>query len=261
MMHALTVASLAAWAAGAALAQPAFEVASVKPSAAAAEAPIGLFTYPGGRIAATQCTLKTLIGDAYSIEPYRILGGPRWAGEDRFDIEARPPVSSEASHWAPESPKTPPSQEMRLMLQTLLADRFRLQVHTQTIKESVYALVVAKGGHKLKPPDTTQQPFVSFGRTGSPDREAASYVLTGQNVTMTLFAARLANVLYRPVLDQTGLSGSYDFKVEYAADDTPSETASPLFRALQDQLGLKLETRPGPVDLLVIDHAEKPRPN
>jgi len=260
-MRLLTLAPLAALAACTALGQPAFEVASVKPSPAVSGAPIGLFTYPGGRIAASNCTLKMLIEEAYNLQDYQILGGPYWAGEDRYDIEARPPATAEASHWTPESPKTPPSPELRQMLQSLLADRFRLKAHTQTIEKSVYALVMTKGGARLKQPDTTQQPFVSFGRTGSPDREAASYVLTGRNVTMGLFTARLAAVLYRPVLDQTGLAGSFDFQVEYAADDAASGTASPLFQALQDQLGLKLETRPGPVELLLVDHAEKPRAN
>ena len=257
-MRFLTLAPLAAWAACAALGQPARDVASVKPALAVPEAPAGLFTYPGGRVAATNCTLKMLIHDAYSIEPYRILGGPAWAGEDRFDIEARVPASSDASHPAPESIKTPPSPEMRSMLQSLLAEQFRLAVHPQTIRGSVYALVVAKGGVKLKPPAGAAPPLVSFGRTGSPNSEAASYVLTGRNVSMALFTARLAAVLYRPVLDQTGLSGSYDFQAEYAADDSSPDAALPLSRALEEQLGLKLETRPGPIELLMIDHAEKP---
>jgi uncharacterized protein (TIGR03435 family) len=244
-----------------AFAQPAFEVASVKPSTDR-DTVIGLFTYPGGRIVVTKFTLKMLIHDAYSLDDdQRIQGGPHWAGEDRYNLEAKPPASAEASHWVPESFKTPPNPEMRQMLQTLLADRFQLKVHMETRKESVYALVVAKGGPQLKPPDTAKQPFVSYGRTGAVEREAVSELLIGQNATMAMLAARLGPHLGRPVLDRTGLQGSFDFRVEYAGSEAQAEAAAPLFRALQDQLGLKLETQPGSVDVLVIDRAEKPSPN
>jgi uncharacterized protein (TIGR03435 family) len=105
---------------------------------------------------------------------------------------------------------------MRQMLGALLADRFALKVHTETKKDPVYALVVAKGGPKLAQPTTTEQPFVTFGRKGSIEREAVSLLLTGHNSTMAQLAARLATVLKRPVFDQTGLKGNFDFQVEYA---------------------------------------------
>jgi uncharacterized protein (TIGR03435 family) len=243
----------------AALAEPAFEVASVKPSSERDQV-IGLCTYPGGRITVTNYTLKMLIHDAYNLEDHQIPGGPHWAGEDRYNIEAKPPATSDASHWVPESFKTPPNPEQRQMLQTLLAGRFQLQAHTETKQESVYALVVSKGGAKLKPPDAAKQPFIHFGRTGSVYRESVSELLIGQNATMAMLAARLADLVSRPVLEQTGLPGSFDFRVEYGGD-TQSEAAPPLSRALQDQLGLKLETQPGSVNVLVIDRAEKPSAN
>jgi uncharacterized protein (TIGR03435 family) len=243
-VRALVVASLTV---AAAFGQPAFEVASVKPSPEISQAPIGLFTYPGGRIVATDYSLRFLIHDAYGIEPYRILGGPRWAGEDRFDIEAKPPASSESSHWVPANFKTPPNPEMRQMLQALLAERFQLQVHMETRKTSVFALVAAKGGAKLRPPaSTTFPPFVSFLPQG----------LRGQNATMDQLAERLASLLSRPVLNRTGIQGNFDFTINCPPDDNML-----LVGALPDQLGLKLKTQPGSMDVLVIDHAEKPASN
>lgn len=245
------VAGIAAVAWCVAFGQPAFEVASVKPSTER-DRIIGLFTYPGGRITVTNYTLKMLIHEAYNIEDFRILGGPRWAGEDRYNIEAKPPASSESSKWAPASIKTPPSPEMRQMLQTLLAERFQLKVHTETRKEPVYALVVAKGGPKLKEPaSTTVQPFVSFLPHG----------LSGKNATMDQLVERLARILGRPVQNRTGIQGNFDFLIDYPPDDASTDESVLLLSAIQEQLGLKLETEPGSVDVIVIDRAEKPSGN
>jgi uncharacterized protein (TIGR03435 family) len=259
-MRLLPIASLALLAACAALAQPAFEVASVKPSTDR-DTIIGLFTYPGGRVVATKYTLRMLIHDAYNLQDQRIQGGPRWAGEDQYNLEAKPPKSSESSRWVPASFKTPPNPEMRQMLQTLLADRFHLKMHTETKKESVYALVVAKGGPKLKPPDTAKEPFVGLFQKRSPYDKSISHAVRGQNATMAQLAAYLGPSMGRPVLDQTGLKGNFDFEVEYAESASRAENAAQLLGAIQDQLKLRFETQPGSVDALVIDRAEKPSPN
>jgi uncharacterized protein (TIGR03435 family) len=260
-MHPLRIANLALLMSWAVFGQPAFEIASVKPTPSEAREPIGLSTFPGGRIRATNYTLKLFIHDAYQLEMYQILGGPHWVDEDRFDVEAKLPDSSESSKWVPANFKTPPNAEMRQMLQTLLADRFQLKVHMETRPESVYVLTVAKGGPKLKPPDTTKQPFVSFGRTGARDQEAVSNLLIGQNATMAQLVERLATILKRPVSDRTNLPGHFDFKIEYAGVDEQLGAAPPLSGALQEQAGLKLETQPGSVEVLVIDRAEKPSGN
>lgn len=233
--------------------KPVFEVASVKPSPPqGGPMGIGLYTYPGGRILATSETLRQLIHDAYNLDTYRILGGPRWVDEDRFDIEVKPPASSDSSKWAPANFKSPPNPEMRQMLQTLLAERFQLKVHTETRKEPVYALVVAKGGPKLKPPaSTTAQPFVSFLPHG----------LSGQNATIDQLVERMARILRRPVLNQTGVQGNFDFLIDYPPDDAATDETVLLLGAIQDQIGLKLETQPGSVDVAVIDGAEKPSGN
>jgi uncharacterized protein (TIGR03435 family) len=231
---------------------PTFEVVSVKPTPSVSRDSIGLHTYPGGRIRATKLTLKLLILYAYDMEMYRILGGPHWTDEDRFDVEAKPPASSESSKWVPASFKTPPNLEMRQMLQTLLADRFQLKVHTETKKEQVYALVAAKGGPKLKQPKSTaDQPFVSFLPHG----------LSGQNATLDQLVERLVTVLSRPVLNHTGIEGHFDFLIDYPPDDAGTDRTVLLLSAIQDQIGLRLETQPGSVEVLVIDHAEKPSAN
>jgi uncharacterized protein (TIGR03435 family) len=242
---------------------PAFEVVSVKPCTPEQQTQlgIGLFTYPGGRIRATNETLRQLIHDAYGVEMHQILGGPAWLDGDRWIVEAKPPESSESSKWTPASPKTPPNQEMRQMLQTLLADRFGLKVHRETKTESVYALVVAKGGPKLKPPkDPTHEPFVSTGRTGPLTAEALSQTYLGENATMDQFAYRLAQHLRRPVMNKTGIEGHFDFLIEYSGADSQT-TAPPLDRAIQDQAGLKLVTEPGSVEVVVVDGAAKPSAN
>src|SRR3954471_4442755 len=116
-------------------APPAFEVASIKPSSEKDQV-IGMFTYPGGRLTATNYRLKMLIHEAYGIEDYLIIGGPAWTGTDRFNVEARPPASSLSSKWVPENFKTPPNTEMRQMLQSLLAERFQLKLHRELRKGS-----------------------------------------------------------------------------------------------------------------------------
>jgi len=242
---------------------PAFDVVSVKALTIEQQRqlPIALNTYPGGRIRATNYTLRQLIHDAYGVEMHQILGGPAWLDDDRWVVEAKPPESSASSKWIPESPKAAPNPEMREMLQTLLADRFALKVHREAKTESVYALVVAKGGPKLKPPkDTTQAPFVGFGRTGPMTGEALSQTFNGQNATMDQLVYRLAQHLRRPVTNKTGIEGNFDFLIEYSGADSQT-TAPPLDRAIQDQLGLRLVTEPGSVEVVVVDGAAKPTAN
>jgi uncharacterized protein (TIGR03435 family) len=202
-----------------------------------------------------------LIHDAYSVDLHQILNAPRWAAEEEFSIEAKPSASSESSKWAPANINTPPNPEMRQMLQSLLADRFGLKVHFEDRLDTIYALVVAKGGHKLKAPTLSEEPFVSFGRTGSTEQEAVSLLLRGRNATLAQLVARLTSQMKRPVLDETGLKGNFDFQVEYAAELNQAGNAPTLPRALQEQLGLKLEPRPGTRKVLVVDHAEKPSLN
>jgi uncharacterized protein (TIGR03435 family) len=254
MMRSLILAALAFSLAGQDAPRPAFEVISVKaPTPESRRMGIGLFTYAGGRIHATNYTLKQLIHDAYNLEMFRILGGPHWLDEDRFEVEAKPAASSDLAKWIPESFKSPPNAEMRLMLQTLLADRFQLKAHFETRQESIYSLVVSKGGQRLHvPADKTAQPFVSFMQNG----------LRGTNATIDQLIERIARILGRPVLNHTGIQGNFDFNIVYSPEEMANNDGSTLLlSAIQEQLGLKLETQPGSVEVLVVESAAKPSEN
>lgn len=234
----------------------AFEVASVKLSTPE-ERTIGLSTYAGGRITATNYTLQMLLEEAYSMQPFQISGGPRWMGDDRYSIEAKPPASSKSSQLKPPYPKWPPNDEQRLMLQTLLADRFHLQLHRETKEGPVYLLTVSRKELKLRPAKSADDyPWV-----GSPAGGALSGTgIAGTNITMQLLATRLTGYLRRAVIDQTGLTAAYDFKFDLPPDDSQPDAVASIFASIQG-LGLKLEAAKGPVETLVIDHAEKPTEN
>jgi uncharacterized protein (TIGR03435 family) len=217
----------------------AFEVATIKPSDPEARVPIDLRVLPGGTLTVTGYTLKLLIHDAYGLKYNQMSGGPAWTDTDRFDIAAK-------------AEGDPDHDQMMRMLQTLLADRFQLKVHREAKEGAVYALVAAKGGPKLQPAKTGEESFLRFYRTG---------VVTGQNTTMSLLADRLNDFDFgRPVLDRTGLKGNFDFKFEYGPDETKPDSGPSIFTALQE-LGLKLESQRGPVEVLVIDRATKPGGN
>jgi uncharacterized protein (TIGR03435 family) len=153
---------------------------------------------------------------------------------------------------------------MMRMLQTLLEDRFQLKVHRETREGAVYALTAVKDGKLTEAAPLNadrERAGVFMGRTGSPNASAISYWRQGRHASMAMLAARLEETLRRPVLDQTGIKGDFDFRFEYAADETnPGEFPS-LFTALQETLGLKLESTKGPVETLVVDRAEKPSGN
>ena len=201
---------------------PSFEVASVKPSNGRTGI-IGMFTYPGGGVTAVNYTLKMFIHEAYAIDDYKILNGPGWMETERFDLEAKPAASSALSAWVPANFKTPPSPQLRQMLQSLLGERFNLKLYRESKREFIYSLAVARGGPKLsEPKDATQQPFVSFLPNG----------LRGQNATMDLLVERLGAVAGRPVLDRTALKGNFDFRGDYPPDDAGTDVEVRLLGAL-----------------------------
>jgi len=148
------------------------------------------------------------------------------------------------------------------MLRTLLEDRFKVKVHRENKEGSIYALAVTKAGSKLKEPKADDQPaFVRFGRTGAVTENALTYVMWGHKASVPLIAERLSGELEKPILDRTGILGEFDFRLEYAADDAHPENGPSLFTAIQEQLGLRLESTKGPISTLVVDHAEKPSAN
>ncbi|MGO8817156.1 MAG: TIGR03435 family protein [Terriglobia bacterium] len=266
-----------------------FEVASIKPNHSG-DMRIGIMFQPG-RFTTTGATAKQLIALAYDVRDFQVTGGPSWIGSDKFDIDAKEPDG-----FSDELAKLPPDQrrgKMGLLIQSLLADRFGLKVSHATKDLPVYALVVAKGGPKLqaaKADDTN--PNGMKGPDGHPLRHGNFMrlglgELEGQSVPVTFLAQELARQLGRNVLDQTGLKGSYDFTLKWAPDPSsmammqgppgggpppgagpapdsgsPPDASGPsIFTAVQEQLGLKLESTKGPVDILIIDHVQQPSEN
>ena len=231
---------------------PAFEVATVKPTASEAREPIGWFSYPGGRLVITNCRLRQIIQLAYGVDEFQLSGGPGWIGQDTWDITAKAPASSEASKFIPKSFKSPPSPDVLAMLRTLLADRFQLKLHSEIKERSGHTLVVGKKGPKFgETKDHAAFSVVAGGVSDNPDRPRW---LRGENASMEKLATWLAQFFSYPVQDETGLKGEFDFAVEYADADS-------LLAAIQDQLGLRLVGTKVPAEHLVIDHVEKPSGN
>jgi uncharacterized protein (TIGR03435 family) len=220
-----------------------FEVASIKPTATKD----GSFTYdfpPGGRFSGRNLTVHNLLRIGYGLQDYQILGGPDWMTSAGFDIQARADAG-----------KGELSREQVLqMVQALLADRFHLAVHRETRQLPIYALVVVKTGPRLQAADS------NVGQT-----KTTLGQLIVQKMSMASLASILAFDLKRPVKDETGLKGEFAFTLEWArglgeSDAGPSSRPS-LFTAVQEQLGLKLESTKGPVEVFVVDRVEKPSEN
>jgi uncharacterized protein (TIGR03435 family) len=257
--------------------RPEFEVASIKPTAPGAR---GMFirSMPGGRINVTNMTLKELIVIAYRIQPFQISGGPAWLDSIHYDISAKGEDSAKQGDLQP-------------MLQALLADRFQLTIRRETKELPIYALVLAKKDGKLgpklveskegtcttadptkppSPPEPGRPPTMYCGnmRMGFSNLNAVS-IPVGRLIPM------LARTLGRTIIDKTGLTQNFDITMEWTPDDSqlaqippdvprpaPSNTPGPsIFTALQEQLGLKLESQKGPVEVFVIERAEKPSEN
>ncbi len=220
-----------------ALAQPpTFEAATIKPSK---DDPghSGSHTRTGMMILTGQ-TLKGLICSAYGVKDYQVSGGPKWIEADRFDINAK---AAGAANDA----------ELHEMLQSLLADRFQLVFHREEKIGPGYALVLAKSGLKITPVEGVSGTN-SNGRKGQLE-------VTG--MTMARLAETLSRELKTPVIDLTETPGAYNFKLQWLTEGDADDLRSALFAALQAQLGLKLEARKIPVEMIVVDRAEKPSEN
>jgi uncharacterized protein (TIGR03435 family) len=256
---------------------PIYDVSAVKPAKSGMGSRV-LFTADG--LTATNVTLKILIKMAYGVEDDQILAAPSWFDSQTYDIEAKVDTS-EVSELSKLS-----GDERMIMFQKLLADRFKLALHRETKELPVYALVIAKNGPKLKeakPGDTYANGLK--GLDGKPAGHAGMMMwgrdrLTGQVITIASMVPPLSQQLGRTVQDRTGLTGNYDIELHWtpdnaagsimgpprdrAASDSGAAAESPepsFFTAIQEQLGLKLESRKAPVGVLVIDHAETPAAN
>lgn len=259
-----------------------FEVATIKPTKPGSPGTMIRFA-PGARFSASGVTGKFLLEEAYNVKDSQVAQLPGWFDSDRWDIEAKPDES-----LAAEMDKLPPDQrrpKMRQMIQALLADRFKLVLGHETKDLPVYALIVGKDGSKLhesafKPPEKMPDgpPRPGPGNRGlwitGPGH------VSGTSVGTDMLADLLSRITGRVVTDKTGLTGSYDFTLQWTpeegegmsmppggvpppgADRPQSEPSGPsLSTALQEQLGLKLESQKGPMDVLVVQHVEKPSEN
>jgi uncharacterized protein (TIGR03435 family) len=235
---------------------PTFEVASVRPSGPNQMEVGGFYTYPGGRIVARGCTLEYLVMLAFDVQSFQVSGGPGWMKDARFDIQAKPPDSSPSSRSNPSSPKSAPSQEQRQMLQSLLVDRFQLKFHRSFKESSVY--ILSRGEKQLNlQPAKDKNAFPWAGGIAGGWFEGG---IRGENISMPQLAARLSGFLGRPVLDQTGLPGSFDFEYRTGNDDNDADIAGFLLNSMKG-IGLKLESGKGPVETIVVDHIEQPSEN
>jgi uncharacterized protein (TIGR03435 family) len=223
-----------------------FEVASIKTAPVDSREGRDFRVLPGGRLHITNMPLKQIVLEAFGIKQYQLSGGPAWLNSDTFDIDAK-------------AEGDPSRSQMMVMLQHLLAERCGLQVHRETHEGNVYILTVVKGGPKLKPSTATDS-YVRLYRNTPRELPGVNYTIGAQKVTMAQFADGLVDMhLQRPVFDRTGISGEYDLKLNYAIADDPE--APSIFTAIQEQLGLKLETAKGPIETLIIDRVEKPTAN
>jgi uncharacterized protein (TIGR03435 family) len=238
-----------------------FDVASLKPSKADGPGPFGIRPAPGGRrYVASSVPLILMIAVAYRLKGSQVTGGPAWINTDRFDMNA-------------EAEKPSTVEELHAMLQNLLADRFKLQFHRETKELPVYALIVDKGGAKLQPHEARSAGDPWIDVAFDPPNKMAWHA---KFAPMDYFAWRLSLMLDRPVIDRTELKGGYDFDLAFTPEPPAGGPAAPegtlrndaaldmsgptIFDAVR-QLGLKLERQKGPVDIMVIDHAEKPSEN
>jgi uncharacterized protein (TIGR03435 family) len=235
----------------------AFEVASIKPNRSG-----GTNSSTSGRagsFTASNVTARELIIYAYRLRPFQLDGGPGWIRSDRFDVQARPPENA---------------TDNRAMTRALLRDRFKLVAHTETRQEQVYALVLARPdgrlGSQLKASTlncATSQPGVASpcGTNTSVNDTVGRMTGTGQSME-SLVTALGGFGLSRMVLDRTGLKGQFDFELRWTPDNLratagQANDAPSIFAALQEQLGLRLESQRGPVEFLIVDTIEQPTPD
>lgn len=225
-------------------AHPAYEVATIKPSDPADNS--AGFHSEGRRLFAENEPMDQLIAFAYQVHPKQIVDGPDWFSKDRWDVKGVPDIAG-----------APNEQQMREMMQKLLAERFGLKFHRAKRELSIFAITVAKGGSKLAA--SKSDPNSLLDQTGSDNGVEHDWRFTNNSIAD--FAEDMQYFLDRPVVDETGLKGKFDFKLKWSTNDAPNNdpNAPPgLLTAVQEQLGLKIEATKGPADVLVIDHVERP---
>ena len=250
-----------------------FEVASVKPNKSADENS-SLRLQPGGRIVATNVAVRLLIRNLYNVQAYQIVGAPDWIESERFDIEAKAD-----REYPPQADA--PAPELLAMMRNLLAERFKLAVHHESREQPVYALVVASAdnalGPQLRPVDVDcaaeAARAMAARRGGAPPPPADPNKmpqcgtrvrpghLMARGATLQQLTRSLSQFLGRTVVDRTNLSGTFDIDLEWAPEETADAKGPSIFTAVQEQLGLKLNSERAAVEVLVIDRVERPDPD
>jgi uncharacterized protein (TIGR03435 family) len=234
-------------------APPAFDAASIKPSQPGdIRGSTFQFVTLGGGLEVANATLKSIIETAYDVRDFQISGGPAWLDSERYYISAR-------SHSSSTIPET------RRKLQALLAQRFHLEVHRESKELPLYVLAVAGSRLKLSElPAAEEKPGIFNGIQASCGR------MKGTRATTANLSTYLERQVRRSVVDRTGLSGRFDFQIDWMpdpgscvkpGDDAGSSDGPSLFTALQETLGLKLEAARGPVEVIVVDRVQQPEPN
>ena len=289
MTASLSIGSLAFAQAPATPERPSFEVASVKPNKTG-DGRVMMANQPGGGLVVTNVPLSLLLTFAYQLQDFQIIGAPDWIRNERFDIVAKATVER------PENPAAgAPGNAPRLMLQSLLAERFKLATHPETRPLQIYALVLARPDGKLGPQlrastvdcaamrGRGRGPGGPSGPPGPPlvgERPACGMAMRPGGIIsggtpISQMTGPLSQAVHRVVVDRTGLKGNFDIDLTWTPDQIPQGPPPPgapplpaidpkgpsIFTALQEQLGLKLESETGPVDVLVIDHVEQPAPD
>jgi len=217
---------------------PRFEVAAIKPTTGdLLRGPSGINT-GHGRIHASNVTLKRCIMGAYGVGPNQISGGPDWLDADRFEIvaQAEQPVDDDAALMA--------------MLRTLLAERFKLSFHRETKSVPALVLETAKNGPKLEKAED-----------GAATTNSVRGSIEATMITMRRFAEVLSRQTDLPVIDQTGLEGAFNLKLKWTLENAKTDSGPSIFTAIQEQLGLRLQSRKMPIEILVVDHAQRPSEN
>lgn len=256
-----------------------FEVASIKPTA-----PGGEMSFMGskgpGRFDAQNVSLRMLVAEAYGVKTFEVYGAPTWLESDRYDITAKVDASPAGKQSAEEM-----MADRRLRLRALFEDRCALKVHRESKELPVYALTVAKGGVKVKPPNCVVfdinnrpappapgEPRPNFCGNMRTSRNGANLTLTATGIEMKDIVRWASGMTNRTVIDQTAYAEKFDANMEWTPDvplrpipgeepANPDSAGPSIYTALQEQLGLKLESTKGPVEVLVIDHVEKPTAN
>ena len=220
-----------------------FEVASIRPHEGSGDSS-ETNLLPGGRYEGKNVSVRKMLRQALGVDDPQMLGAPDWVDTACYDIEAKTGGAG-----------TPQVEEFQKLLLTLLEDRFQLRFHRETRERPVYWLVVEKSGDKLKRTTGDSRPTMSVNGSG------ARKVLQARAVSMGEFVSLLPRQVGRPVDDHTGLTGRYDVKLEWDESQSADMLLPSLYGALQEQLGLRLKPAKGMVNVIEIDHIERPSAN